>query len=169
MPSELKPCSKCGWEHHPTFKCWGDITDALGTRCTLCGTAAPSSLWRECDRPECPHRPEPATPATQKGAWSKNVSLASSAYPPATQADDVTGLVERLQHCSQNTKDEYLHELTGRAADAITALTRQLGERDAENKRLRAVVVRYGDRIRMAMAPAELQQTIDEALGGDNG
>jgi len=88
MPSELKPCSKCGWEHHPTFKCWGDITDALGTRCTLCGTAAPSSLWRECDRPECPHRPEPATPATQKGAWSKNVSLASSAYPPATQADD---------------------------------------------------------------------------------
>ena len=29
-------------------------------------------------------------------------------------------LVERLRHCSQNTRDEYLHELTGRAADRIT-------------------------------------------------
>ena len=29
-------------------------------------------------------------------------------------------LVERLRHCSQNTRDEYLHELTGRAADRIS-------------------------------------------------
>lgn len=31
-------------------------------------------------------------------------------------------LVERLRHCSQNTRDEYLHELTGRAADRIEVL-----------------------------------------------
>ena len=31
-----------------------------------------------------------------------------------------TDLIERLNHCSQNTKDEYLHELTGRAAAALT-------------------------------------------------
>ena len=31
-------------------------------------------------------------------------------------------LVERLEHCSANTRDEYLHELTGRAATRITAL-----------------------------------------------
>ena len=35
----------------------------------------------------------------------------------------------------------------------------------AENERLREALRRYGDRIRMAMAPAELQQTIDDALG----
>ena len=29
-------------------------------------------------------------------------------------------LVERLRHCSKNTRDEYLHELTGRAAIALT-------------------------------------------------
>ena len=31
-------------------------------------------------------------------------------------------LVERLEHCSANTRDEYLHELAGRAATRITAL-----------------------------------------------
>lgn len=41
-------------------------------------------------------------------------------------------LVERLEHCSQNTRDEYLHELTGRAAARITAL-------EAGNARLRAM------------------------------
>lgn len=35
----------------------------------------------------------------------------------------------------------------------------------AEKERLREALRRYGDRIRMAMAPAELQQTIDDALG----
>ena len=24
-------CSKCGWEHHPAFKCFGDITYATDT------------------------------------------------------------------------------------------------------------------------------------------
>ena len=33
---------------------------------------------------------------------------------------DTQALIERLTHCSQNTKDEYLHELTGRAATALT-------------------------------------------------
>ena len=40
-----------------------------------------------------------------------------------------TQLIERLTHCSQNTKDEYLHELTGRAAAALT---------DAEAKLVKA-------------------------------
>ena len=43
-------------------------------------------------------------------------------------------LVERLRHCSDNTNDEYLHELTGRAADELTRLT-------AENARLRETVM----------------------------
>lgn len=30
-------------------------------------------------------------------------------------------LIKRLKHCSENTLDEYLHELTGRAADRIEA------------------------------------------------
>ena len=33
---------------------------------------------------------------------------------------DTQALIERLTHCSQNTKDEYLHELTGRAVTALT-------------------------------------------------
>lgn len=37
-------------------------------------------------------------------------------------------LKARLQHCSENTKDEYLHELTGRAATAITDLEALVGE-----------------------------------------
>lgn len=47
-------------------------------------------------------------------------------------------IVERLRHCSDGTRDEYLHELTGRAAalieqqaSEIAALTAQLAERDA--------------------------------------
>lgn len=34
----------------------------------------------------------------------------------------MTDIVERLRHCSENCRDEYLHELSGRAADTITAL-----------------------------------------------
>ena len=115
-----------------------------------------------------------------------------------TPLGDMAGLVERLRSWGEvvrmwserGTQAQFPADAMIQAADAITALTRQLGEaqqwaknqhatadryaaelaeRDAEVKRLRAVVVRYGDRIRMAMAPAELQQTIDEALGGDNG
>ena len=43
------------------------------------------------------------------------------------------------------------------AAARITAL-------EADVQRLRDIVVRYGDRIGMANAPAELQQTIDDAF-----
>lgn len=43
----------------------------------------------------------------------------------------MTDIVKRLRHCSDNCGDEYLHELSGRAADTITALR-------AENERLRA-------------------------------
>ena len=32
------------------------------------------------------------------------------------------GIVERLLHCSTRASDEYLHELTGRAADLIERL-----------------------------------------------
>ena len=35
-------------------------------------------------------------------------------------------LVERLKYCSDNTRDEYLHELAGRAATAITTLEAEL-------------------------------------------
>jgi hypothetical protein len=41
----------------------------------------------------------------------------------------MSDIVERLRHCSENCGDEYLHELTGKAADTITRLT-------AENERL---------------------------------
>ena len=39
---------------------------------------------------------------------------------------DTQALIERLRHCSQNTKDEYLHELTGRAATALTEANTKL-------------------------------------------
>jgi predicted ATPase len=51
---------------------------------------------------------------------------------------DTQALIERLTHCSQNTKDEYLHELTGRAATALT---------DAEAK-LKTVLDREAETIR---------------------
>lgn len=35
-------------------------------------------------------------------------------------------LQERLRHCSANTKDEYLHELAGRAADELDRLTTEI-------------------------------------------
>ena len=35
-------------------------------------------------------------------------------------------IVERLRHCSENCGDEYLHELTGKAADTITRLTAEV-------------------------------------------
>lgn len=38
----------------------------------------------------------------------------------------MASLVERLRHCSANTKDEYLHELAGRAADELDRLTAEL-------------------------------------------
>jgi hypothetical protein len=46
---------------------------------------------------------------------------------------DIDTIVVRLLHCSENCGDEYLRELTGKAADTITRLT-------ADNKRLRAAI-----------------------------
>ena len=37
-------------------------------------------------------------------------------------------LKARLLHCSENTKDEYLHELTGKSLTAITDLEALVGE-----------------------------------------
>jgi hypothetical protein len=38
----------------------------------------------------------------------------------------MSDIVERLRHCSENCGDEYLHELTGKAADTITRLTAEI-------------------------------------------
>lgn len=58
---------------------------------------------------------------------------------------------------------DYIKDIYRRAAAAIIA--QHYAPVIAENERLREALRRYGDRIRMAMAPAELQQTIDDALG----
>ena len=49
---------------------------------------------------------------------------------------DTQALIERLRHCSQNTKDEYLHELTGQAATALTEAEAKLVKAREENERL---------------------------------
>lgn len=41
-------------------------------------------------------------------------------------------LQERLRHCSANTKDEYLHELAGRAADELDRLTAEVARHRAK-------------------------------------
>jgi hypothetical protein len=38
----------------------------------------------------------------------------------------MSDIVERLRHCSKNCGDEYLHELTGKAADTIAHLTAEV-------------------------------------------
>ena len=45
----------------------------------------------------------------------------------------MSDIVERLRHCADNCGDEYLHELSGRAAEEITRLR-------AEVERLRAAL-----------------------------
>lgn len=45
----------------------------------------------------------------------------------------MSDIVERLKHCSDNCGDEYLRELSGRAADEITSLR-------AEVEKLRAAL-----------------------------
>lgn len=60
----------------------------------------------------------------------------------------MSDIVERLRHCADNCGDEYLRELSGRAADEIERLKAELLERDAvwlpekdaEIERLRAEV-----------------------------
>ena len=43
----------------------------------------------------------------------------------------MSDIVERLRHCADNCGDEYLRELSGRAADEIERLKAELLERDA--------------------------------------
>ena len=43
----------------------------------------------------------------------------------------MSDIVLRLRHCSDNCGDEYLRELSGRAADEIERLKAELLERDA--------------------------------------
>lgn len=50
------------------------------------------------------------------------------------------------------------------APDNIAAIIGYVRGLEAENKRLREALRRYGDRTRMAWAPAELQDTIDAAM-----
>jgi hypothetical protein len=55
----------------------------------------------------------------------------------------MSDIVERLRHCSENCGDEYLHELAGRAADTIAALTAEVQmwkDVSATNARLTARV-----------------------------
>ncbi len=70
----------------------------------------------------------------------------------------MSDIVERLRHCSENCGDEYLHELTGKAADTITRLTSEnekLGRdyqsaRDAHDK-----VLAENERLRLALDEAQ--------------
>ena len=80
----------------------------------------------------------------------------------------MSDIVERLRHCSENCGDEYLRELTGKAADTITRLTAEIEKLKAdlafadaqcvkveglflgthkENEKLRAALVRWLDAI----------------------
>lgn len=43
----------------------------------------------------------------------------------------MSDIVDRLRHCSENCGDEYLHELTGKAADTIASLTAEVAEYEA--------------------------------------
>lgn len=52
--------------------------------------------------------------------------------------------------------------------DNLRAQAALLARLRAENERLRVCLRRYGDRIAMANAPAELQHTIDAALAGES-
>lgn len=81
----------------------------------------------------------------------------------------MSDIVDRLRHCSENCGDEYLHELTGKAADTITRLTAEVrvrqtiveearDERDAalaEVERLRSLTVVQESLIRKAEAESE--------------
>jgi hypothetical protein len=44
----------------------------------------------------------------------------------------MSDIVERLRHCSENCGDEYLRELTGKAADTITRLTAEIEKLKAD-------------------------------------
>jgi hypothetical protein len=76
---------------------------------------------------------------------------------------DIDNIVVRLLHCSENCGDEYLHELTGKAADTITRLTSEMkrltGERD------RQYDYNAGQIVKQAALEAE-NETLRAALQG---
>lgn len=96
--------------------------------------------------------------------------LAEAAEPPL---GDYAGLVERLgwhSECPATGKLRLTNPDGPDAANAITALTRQLAERDAEMKRLREALRNLHERI--ADAWPELRHLppmveARQALGGD--
>jgi hypothetical protein len=56
---------------------------------------------------------------------------------------DIDTIVVRLLHCSENCGDEYLRELTGKAADTITRLTAEVERRDAALRECEAELNAY--------------------------
>jgi hypothetical protein len=68
-------------------------------------------------------------------------------------------LVERLAHCSENTKDEYLHELTGRAKARIEALEAELSEARAECLEQARIIGAGGERELALMAEVARLET----------
>ena len=87
------------------------------------------------------------------------------------QPDAVPGdLVDRLQHCSQNTDDEYLHELTGRAAAAIQSLTAENATllfkcREAEEGWKNALIAPLTWQAELTAERDALQQALADAQG----
>jgi hypothetical protein len=57
----------------------------------------------------------------------------------------MSDLVDRLNHCSQNTSDEYLHELTGRAAKRIAALEAGVRNHVTDLRKTADVLERWQD------------------------
>lgn len=55
-----------------------------------------------------------------------------------TTPEALTALLEQLDGFSKHTRDEYLHELTGRSRDAIEDLAAENAKKDAEIVRMRA-------------------------------
>lgn len=79
----------------------------------------------------------------------------------------MTDIVEMLRHCSTNTTDEYLHELTGRAADTIEQLRARIAEAVlAEREACAATIAQMGTNYDSAAGErfaAAIRQRTDDA------
>ncbi len=110
MPSELKPCPRCQAPWHWIYH---QVKGHCVT-CDDCGYRGPYSRSKEQAIAAWNSRPEPAT---QKGVWSKNVSLASSAYPPVTQADDVALVPRDVAESWRAKAENYQSEIQSALSD----------------------------------------------------
>lgn len=106
MSDDLKPCPFCGsglakgpGRYTQASFSGVEVMDDLTNPYVWCGTCCARTLT--CD-----------SVAEAIAAWNTRAT-------PAPH--DVQGLIKRLRHFSQNTSDEYLHELAGRSADALAA------------------------------------------------